>query len=713
MVTPKNLIQNSKTDLGWDTRDADYTSWRNAVKDYCAQHSIRKDDISNAGEAAGTAVVFWVCDPEIGGHRDINRWIWDERDRSRLGVIQTMTLDGFGIWLKLMFLQIERFEKYWAHSRTRTLLTSAFLPTIPVSVLTQSTPNGVTPFCTPKSQFPPRADPYFELEKFIPRNEYEDFAEDSDANVCNVAGVRRHWMPTKDHTFEQRKYELRGRVACQQETLNNIKKEHKCLFPNAGIIDSDDEGYCYIRCLKRPKITSGAQLVKARQVVAVGRWATRLNRLLGVRRIGDQEEEVEETVLQPPHIQLSKRHATLDTARPTRKVHIDYGAALILSSRVRSSPPPLSAGRGRLHTHTASGTSNTPSDRFSLDSEDHNSYQEDGPDRMAKKPSRVRPRSRSFFTIPEQYKELATRAASHVRYYTLFAHPMLDAEEIQQLLSLCSIHSRTRSHLVYECKHNIVEVFGLSKLPQHEIAEQVKCLLLEDRLICRADGQETHQRHFLSSEITDVIFHKYFASVKMRGNFNETFFDSINEVFICLVTSAMRHCLKAWTTGVYMEPPKTGDFKYDTSISTYCNVGSGNKATKGGGGGLRREARARGKRGRGQGARDTRKQLPCVSREAAGLQTQGEARQGQEVRGLGSRAAESRRDKEVHKGDAPMWREARPCIGYTRRWMGIQREGGESKLYIQASFLAKATGRNKVPETPYLGNRDNNDINQQ
>ncbi|KAF8432910.1 hypothetical protein BGX38DRAFT_1276370 [Terfezia claveryi] len=55
----------------------------------------------------------------------------------------------------------------------------------------------------------------------------------------------------------------------------------------------------------------------------------------------------------------------------------------------------------------------------------------------------------------------------------------------------------------------------------------------------------------------------------MRRNFDETFFDSINEVFICLVTSAMCHCLKSWTTGVYVESPKTGDFKYDTSISTW------------------------------------------------------------------------------------------------------------------------------------------------
>lgn len=40
MVTAKNLIKNFKTDLGWEVQDAEYTTWRNNVKDYCAQKSI-------------------------------------------------------------------------------------------------------------------------------------------------------------------------------------------------------------------------------------------------------------------------------------------------------------------------------------------------------------------------------------------------------------------------------------------------------------------------------------------------------------------------------------------------------------------------------------------------------------------------------------------------------------------------------------------------
>ncbi|KAF8441127.1 hypothetical protein BGX38DRAFT_1272835 [Terfezia claveryi] len=295
MVTPKNLIQNLKTNLRWDTRDADYILWHNAVKDYCAQHSIRswasasqnekdaliiaacsltgfrsfmrnrlaggseshkkaleallqdclkkrsetsknlaikraqkrahshensdkEDDISDGGKAAGIAVAFWVYDPKIGGHRNINEWIWDEWDRRRLGVIQTMTLDG--IWdIDLNPPNLSFSANYTglrSDVKVKTFFRISKSDPVRLMVLLHSVPS--------RANTPPRADPYFELKKFIPRNEYEDFAEDSNANVYNVARVRRRWMPTKDYTFEQRKYELRGRVACQQETLNNIKK---------------------------------------------------------------------------------------------------------------------------------------------------------------------------------------------------------------------------------------------------------------------------------------------------------------------------------------------------------------------------------------------------------------------------------------------------------------------------------------------------------
>jgi len=55
MVTAKILIKNSKEDLGWNARDADYTSWRNVVKDYCLQHEIKS--WSGASDAQKQALV--------------------------------------------------------------------------------------------------------------------------------------------------------------------------------------------------------------------------------------------------------------------------------------------------------------------------------------------------------------------------------------------------------------------------------------------------------------------------------------------------------------------------------------------------------------------------------------------------------------------------------------------------------------------------------
>jgi len=52
MVTPKTLVKNSKADLGWDTRDANYTTWRNAVKDYYAQHEFKSWSGTSDGEKA-------------------------------------------------------------------------------------------------------------------------------------------------------------------------------------------------------------------------------------------------------------------------------------------------------------------------------------------------------------------------------------------------------------------------------------------------------------------------------------------------------------------------------------------------------------------------------------------------------------------------------------------------------------------------------------
>ena len=66
MVTAKNLVSNSKADLGWDTRDADYTTWRNEVKDYCAQHEMK----SWGGASDGQKAALVVAARGFTGHPD-------------------------------------------------------------------------------------------------------------------------------------------------------------------------------------------------------------------------------------------------------------------------------------------------------------------------------------------------------------------------------------------------------------------------------------------------------------------------------------------------------------------------------------------------------------------------------------------------------------------------------------------------------------------
>ena len=65
MVTAKNLIKNSQADLGWDNKHADYTSCRNRIKEYCAEHAIRswggaREAEKNALIAAASRMTgFW------------------------------------------------------------------------------------------------------------------------------------------------------------------------------------------------------------------------------------------------------------------------------------------------------------------------------------------------------------------------------------------------------------------------------------------------------------------------------------------------------------------------------------------------------------------------------------------------------------------------------------------------------------------------------
>jgi len=60
-----------------------------------------------------------------------------------------------------------------------------------------------------------------------------------------------------------------------------------------------------------------------------------------------------------------------------------------------------------------------------------------------------------------------------------------------------------------------------------------------------------------------VIYNKYYAGKKMREYRDREFHEKINGIFICLVASALRHCLKHWVTGELAE--EMVEFKYETA----------------------------------------------------------------------------------------------------------------------------------------------------
>jgi len=142
-----------------------------------------------------------------------------------------------------------------------------------------------TPSAAPVSPILTDLEAWFLVDKFEPLLKYDDPIEDNDVVVWNIVGVGRRRMPTKDHTFEERKYKLQERIARQQELLQTVKQTHREKCPNAPIIDSNHEDFCYIRNLKRPKCNMGARIIKAHAVIPAGRQATALNRAHGVGRI--------------------------------------------------------------------------------------------------------------------------------------------------------------------------------------------------------------------------------------------------------------------------------------------------------------------------------------------------------------------------------------------------------------------------------------------
>ena len=261
------------------------------------------DDDDDAGPDAGhdhKAVALWVCDPCNTGHRNVKVATCDDPSRRKLAVIHTRTLEAVceaahqyippGRTVREIFggLADPLTLRPWAPADFASLRTDnevvAFLkitkahPIRLLFVLHQNDGAPDTPLLNP-------ADKYFPTDKFDPPEIYDEYAEDTDAIIRDQAGVGQRRMPTRDNTFEERKYRIRKHIERQQELLRLIKRKHREKFPNVGIIDSDHEDFCYIRHLKNPIPKKGPQLVQARAVAPVGRRATRWNITFEVRHI--------------------------------------------------------------------------------------------------------------------------------------------------------------------------------------------------------------------------------------------------------------------------------------------------------------------------------------------------------------------------------------------------------------------------------------------
>ena len=138
---------------------------------------------------------------------------------------------------------------------------------------------------TPDTPIAGVPNPYFAPDRFEPAEVYDDPAEDSDALVRNHAGVASRRMPTKDHTYEERKYKIRKRIQRQQDLLRMVDRSHRSKFPNEVMHDSDHKDWYFIYNLKNPIPKTGPQFVKAYAVASIWRRAVKWNLSFGVKRI--------------------------------------------------------------------------------------------------------------------------------------------------------------------------------------------------------------------------------------------------------------------------------------------------------------------------------------------------------------------------------------------------------------------------------------------
>ena len=65
----------------------------------------------------------------------------------------------------------------------------------------------------------------------------------------------------------------------------------------------------------------------------------------------------------------------------------------------------------------------------------------------------------------------------------------------------------------------------------------------------------------------NFIFLIDFSTPRRRGAQDETFFEKLNSTFISVIAPCIRHTLKQWSTGEYVPPSKSEEFKWETAYS--------------------------------------------------------------------------------------------------------------------------------------------------
>ena len=237
-------------------------------------------------EASEAPVVIWIADPLICTHKYQagNHWLWDIKEWRKLAVLETRDLAAIMKGISSYLPQGRTIREIHGALEDPDLLIDMNLPTDWMSLKTDAEVKAflvhtksqpirllVVMHRDDGTQDSPPPDPavaYFATTEFDPPETYDDPAEDSDQLVRDANNLASRQMPLKDHTFEEQKWQIRHWIQRQQRLLQKMKLAHVTTIDNTTTIDSEDEGFCFLRHLKDPVPKTGQQWVLTRQVVA-------------------------------------------------------------------------------------------------------------------------------------------------------------------------------------------------------------------------------------------------------------------------------------------------------------------------------------------------------------------------------------------------------------------------------------------------------------